>query len=495
MMDIRNLIDLVSNSTTVNESRGLGARKAGEEFVSTTNPEDKIYIDTVVFYPQGGTGYPTYQDTVTNLEQMVKGMRGAYVDLIGKFKQTDRAFGIATFKKPTGEVLAWVKPYKEVKPDPTQNLWDNQTGIPGYRYNSKSAVKTQAGLTPQDILADKNNLNAGKIIQQIAGKLGENSIYTQAAKAVASGQKFPISLPAPQGGSFTAFRDYFCELLHPIALQAGLYTGNAGQAAERFLGNQGFAKCTINFGTDKTEGLSDSILIAADGRKIKVSSKGSAGAEASSRNLLDAANELSSSDPALAKKHADVIALIQDIVKGGQAGAPLILGIRFGFITKEDADDIQNFKKLPPTNMAAVDAMGISENLKKLIKARNTDNPNNLNLYFHSIASVAHPVAEYINNNTKFSAAASEILNNGALIQVYTTATESDGNWVLQGFNTVWPSSTVSEVKFSASKTYYSTGIKGNFTFKIKRGAPRANESVEITRLRIPEDVFGRPRR
>jgi hypothetical protein len=286
MMDIRNLINLVSNDTAITESRGLGARKAGEEFVSATNPEDKIYIDSVVFYPQGEVGYPTYQDTVSALEQVVKNMRGAYVDLIGKFKQTDRAFGIATFKKPTGEVLAWVKPYKEVKPDPTQNLWDNQTGIPGYKYNSKSAVKNQAGLTPQDILADKNNLNAGKIIQQIAGKLGENSIYTQVAKAVAQRQKFPISMPAPQDGSFTAFRDYFCELLHPIALQAGLYTGNAGQAASRFLGNQGFANCTINFGTDKTEGLSDSILIAPDGRKIKVSSKGNAGAEASSRNLL-----------------------------------------------------------------------------------------------------------------------------------------------------------------------------------------------------------------
>jgi hypothetical protein len=94
-------------------------------------------------------------------------------------------------------------------------------------------------------------------------------------------------------------------------------------------------------------------------------------------------------------------------------------------------------------------------------------------MYFHSIAAVAHKVAEYVNKNTKFGQAASEILNNGALIQVYTKATEKGDQWTLVAFDTKWPSDTVTGVSFSASKNYFSTGIKGNFTFKVLRNGAK----------------------
>ena len=41
---MRDLINII----TLTESRGLGARRAGEEFVSTTNPEDKIFINSEI---------------------------------------------------------------------------------------------------------------------------------------------------------------------------------------------------------------------------------------------------------------------------------------------------------------------------------------------------------------------------------------------------------------------------------------------------------------
>jgi hypothetical protein len=102
-------------------------------------------------------------------------------------------------------------------------------------------------------------------------------------------------------------------------------------------------------------------------------------------------------------------------------------------------------------------------------------------MFYHATAAVAHKVAEYVNENTNFSLAASEILNNGALIQVYTKAVERGDTWELQSFDTVWPSDTVTGVKFSASKTYYSTGIKGNFTFKILRGNAKDIEDERST--------------
>ena len=99
---MRNFIDLFSTTEMLTESRGLGARRSGEEFVSTTNPEDKIYVNSVTFYPQGGTAYPTYEAMVAELETVARGIPNADVDLIGKFKPTDRAFGVAVFDRDQG---------------------------------------------------------------------------------------------------------------------------------------------------------------------------------------------------------------------------------------------------------------------------------------------------------------------------------------------------------------------------------------------------------
>jgi hypothetical protein len=61
-------------------------------------------------------------------------------------------------------------------------------------------------------------------------------------------------------------------------------------------------------------------------------------------------------------------------------------------------------------------------------------------------------------------------LNNGALVQVYTKAKQDKDSWVLQSFDTVYPGESIKGVYLSASKNYFSTGIKGNFTFKIDKG-------------------------
>lgn len=470
---IRNYINILDNVLT--ESRGLGARRSGEEFISTSNPNEKIYVDSVRFYPENRTEFSSYQELVDDLKARVNNIPDANVDLIGKFKESDRAYGLAIFNNPEGNKLVYVKPYKSINLDPTQNQWSNQTGIPGFRYNSKSAAKAQAGLTPQDILSRQSNLTPSDIVSQIAEKFGNDSPLTMVAKDVARGVRLPITLDAPPGVSFTAFRDYFCELLHPIALQTGNYKGNAGQAAMKFLNQDSFNGTTINFGTDKTEGLSDSILISDDGKKIKVSSKGAGGAQASAKNLLDAVNELRTSDPELAKKHAEIIDMIQEMVSAGQAGAPLILGVKYGIIDNDDAEVIKSLKGQARITLSSVRNMTLSSKLKKLILERKTDNPENVNLYFHAMAAVAHKVSDHVNNETNFGEAASEILNNGALVQVYTSASEGNSKWTIENFRTVWPSDTVTGVKFSASKTYYSTGIKGNFTFKILK-----NNAVDI---------------
>ena len=476
--------DLIQLLDVLVESRGLAARKAGEEFVSTTDPDDKIYLDSVEFYPQGGGQFADSDECSTEFEALKKSLRRLDLRMAGTFKSNDLGFGVATFTKPGSGKIAWVKPFREIKADPVQNSWSNKDGIPGYRYNGAGGAKAAAALTPQDILTRTSDLTAEDVVQQIAEKFGRESYLTRLAGAIAWGQDLPMAIPAQDDLDFAAFRDYFCELLHPLALQRGTFKGNAGEAAAAFLGSGGFATCVISYGADKTEGLSDSVMTGPDGKQIKVSSKGGAGAHASARNLVDAVKQLPGK---LQRKHAVVINMLERITQAGQAGAPLMLGVEYDIITTKDRTMIESWKNLSLVSLDDVENISMSRKLKKIMtQDRAPQDPNNVNLYYHAIAGVAFKVADHINENTGFSAAAAEILNNGALVQVYTKAKEDGDSWVLQSFDTVWPSKTVAGVKFSAGKTYYSTGIKGNFTFKIVKSGEK-DTSDDADSARVPK--------
>lgn len=465
------LADILDPNLIV-ESRGLAARAPGELFKSTTD-DSAIYFRTIRFWPEGGGSYP-HEDLLAQVLDVQQSMGATKIAWINKPPRVG-GFGIALFDTEDGDILAFGRYFAEVKADPAANHWDNKTGVPGYRYASKAAEKTVAGMTPQDVLSQNQvDLTAEDIVRQISRSLGEFSPLTELARAISSGTPLPITVNGT-GMSFTAFRDYFCELLHPIALQQGLYKGNAGKAAEKFLGPKGFEDCLISFGTTKTEGLSDSIMIDSAGRKIKVSSKGAKGATASVKNLIDAVDEAESAgNTQLLAKHREVVDLIRDVQRAGQRGAPLLLGTRFNIITEKDVAAINEFHNKPPTTLAQLlQNKNLSPNVKKLAQERGTNDPNNLNAYYHLIAAVAHKAAEIVNSDGDFGAAASEILNNTALVQVYTKATQRGNEWILQGFDTEFPSSTVTGVLFKAGKTYYSTGIKGNFTFEILRNKAR----------------------
>jgi hypothetical protein len=94
----------------------------------------------------------------------------------------------------------------------------------------------------------------------------------------------------------------------------------------------------------------------------------------------------------------------------------------------------------------------------------------------HMLSVIAYRVADYVNENTNFGQAASEILNHSALVQMYTEASETADTISITGFRAVYPSDTVSGVLLDASKAYMSTQGKGNFTFKIlKNGAKESD--------------------
>lgn len=456
--------DILDKLAIITESTGLAGRKPGDVFRNAAGEE--ITFNSIQFVPVGGGKLEKSQlDTeIKNIEQQ-----------IGKISwQNARSprtggFALASFVGPTGEFFAG-RYLEQIKPNPTDNFVPNE--VDNYKFAGKAAIKAQAGLSPQDLLKNKNNQTISSIMSQLEASLGKDHPLYGVAQHIASGEKLPYTFRAPTDISFSGFRDYFCEILQPMALQMGLYTGNAGEAAKIFLDGS-FEGTFISFDDSKTAGLSDSIITSEDGRSVKISSKGGSGATASSKNLLDSVDELSKTPDGvnLLRKYSDVIEMLREIRRQGQVGAPLYLGMKFNIIDETDAAAIRNLKNSAPIDLNQIESMGLSEKLMNLALDRDTDTPGKVNLYYHLIAAVAHKAAIEVNDKTDFSKVAATILNNGALIQIYTNAKQGKDNWILNEFQTVYPGESIKGVYFSAGKTYYSTGIKGNFTFKIDKGS------------------------
>ncbi len=464
---MRDLIDTIQKLSILNEATGLAGRKPGDPFASAGG--NTLTFNEINFFPEGGGKY-----TPEELEQALKQIN-QQADIKWQNNKSSKTGGFAIASFSGGKEPVVIGRFLDnVKADPRQNQIDNKFTINGelYSFASKAAQKEQSGLSPLDLLQDRTNQTIPSIMNQLAKNLGTSNPLYAVAHSVAMGESLPLTFKAPAGVSFSAFRDYFCEILQPIALQKGQFTGNATDAADKFLDGT-FEGTFINFGATKTGGLTDSELVTKDGKKLLISSKGGKGAEASSKNLYDEVQKLNGTEDGkkLLSKFAGEVKILTDIVEAGMHGSPLKLGVDLKMITPEEAEQVKGLRNLPKISMQQVDGLKLSDNLKRYAQSRETDNPNSVNIYYHIIAAIAHAVADKVNTSTNFSKAAATILNNGALVQIYTKAREAGENWVLQEFQTVYPSEAIKGVFLSAGKGYYSTDIKGNFTFKIDKSS------------------------
>ena len=126
-----------------------------------------------------------------------------------------------------------------------------------------------------------------------------------------------------------------------------------------------------------------------------------------------------------------------------------------------------------------IDNTKLTKNLKKIYKDRVADDESKVIPLNHLIASIAYKVCNEINLKTNFSEAAADILNNSAFVQMYTEAKKGKGEFIVQGFNTIWPSKLFTQVTLEAQKSYSSTASSsGKLVFNINK-VPKAEPNVE----------------
>ena len=474
MRDLINLID-----TKLTEARGLSARQPGEKFsrVGSKDDQDTVVFQGMNFYPEVGR-YDT-TDELTKMFDRLQKQVGHPIEKINQPRNNGGAFAVAQFDTAVGRRYL-AKFANEIKPVRTQNTFFQTVDIPGnFSQVGARGSKEKVGYKPSDVLTDFKSQTPSSIIAQIGAKFGTESTEYRAAVIFNKSTTFPIVVPAGDM-DFAAFRDYFCEMLQPIALINGMpVKGNANKAAEIFLDGT-YSDCVVSFDENPGGKLYDSLLINPAGKQIKLSSKGAKGAMASSVNLIRSVRELEAAGMTqFREQYADVIDILETIDKGSHDSGPLNLAMQQEMITPDEAQQVMTLKQYAGQPNFDIDKTDLSDNLKAIYKERKADDPSKIVPLNHLVSSIAYKVVNDINMNTNFSDAAADILNNSAFVQMYTEAKKKGDEIIIQGFTTVWPSKLFTEVTLEAQKSYSSTSSSaGKLVFNINK-EPRAELNVE----------------
>jgi len=518
---MRELINLVDS---LDESRGLSAREPGEQYQRTGSSDeaDIITFQGLDFYPKSGA-YDTMEKMMAVYDKL-SAQLDPPPEPVNQPTGRTRAFGLAKFDTAVGPRYL-VKFAQDIKSVRTANTFWQTKDIPGdFSQVSARGAKEKVGYKPSDVLTQFKSQTPDSIYQQIVAKFGADSPLTRATDIFMAADSFPIIIPG-EGIDFAGFRDYFCEMLQPIALIKGMpVSGNAGKAAEIFLGGD-YSDCVVSFNEGVSGALYDSLMVAPNGRQIKLSSKGAKGAMASVINLLKSAQELQEAGMTeLVSQYQDVIDILEIINRGDHNSGPLELAVKFDLIKSNDISKIMSLEQYGATKRFDIAQVpGITKNLVKIYNDRTANDASKIVPLNHMVASIAYKVADYVNLNTDFSDAAADILNNSAFVQMYTEAGKKGTDIILKGFRTVWPSKLFTEVTLEAEKSYSSTtSSAGKMVFNINKepksvpnvdhssgGAPgtdaniadyvpaRTNIKAADTRLSKPADdaALGRKRR
>lgn len=473
MRDLINLLD------SITESRGLSARKPGEMYSRGETDDDKIVFKSLTFYPEVGS-YATaseFMDAWMDVERAA----GHPIEKVNQPNASMRAFGIAAFDTAVGtRYLA--KFTRDIKPVRTQNTFFQTKDIPGgFGQTDARGSKEKAGYKPSDVLTNFKKQTPKSILAQIGERFTTESPEYRAAATIMNSSTFPVAVDG-EGMDFKGFRDYFCEMLQPcVLINGGEVQGNAGEAAALFMGRNGFAGCTVSFNTNVSGELYDSLLVSPEGKQIKLSSKGAKGAMASSVNLLVALRELEAAGmPQFAQNYPEVVDILKTIDKGDHNSGPLNLAVQLGIITPDEISQVMSLKQSAGDPNFDIKKTKLSKNLKQLYQDRNAEDPSKIVPLNHLVSSIAYKVCNEINLKTNFSEAAADILNHSAFVQMYTDASKAkDGEFVIQGFRTIWPSKLFTEVTLEAQKSYSSTASSGGkLVFNINK-EPKAIDNVE----------------
>lgn len=479
MRDLINKLLGLETKHIITEGVGLARRKSGDVF---KNSEGKtLSFNSLVFYPERGS----FTDTAAMDLALEKIQQGLSAPINWTNQQAKNlGFAVAHFTDDAGQDVYLGRYFKLISADRLANNFPHNAIPGGFTFSSKVGEKEHAGYKPSEILSKKfDNLSPSDIFEQIVAKFGENSDESNAFSVFLAARDFPVKIPRGNMNS-EAFKQYFCEILQPIAFIKGMTIGGTADAGiAAYIGKTtSLAGASISFNAGATGGLSDSTLTAVNGKVIKISTKEGAGAMASVKNLIDSLREIDSTKygKTIRKQYPEEIRVIEILEKGTHYTGPLELAKFYNIINDSEMQQVMNVR---------AKNLGLDDDIigKELISNRLENWYNELLdarkgspvIPHHALMFIiANKVCDYVNNRTSFGNAGSDILNHSAVLQVYTSASVSDTHITINGFSADYPGDAVTGIKLTCDKSYWTTGENGKITFKILKNNEKFRKPV-----------------
>lgn len=440
------------------EAKGFFGRKPGDPYVHTSGITAEFKDIVAIPAPkQGVFASPEQRDAwIKNFETKVLRDKIQWVNQ----PRNNLAIAIATLQTSDGDQIIWGR-YINTTKGVLTGKWDNKEIPAGWKLNTASAQKLSVGYDPQTLVGVGTSFaNIDQAIQTIKGKIKgveHQKQLTEALDALRQGQSPVFKGMASQ---MPALRDYFGEIITPIALASGIISGDAELARKEVL-KSSWAKCKVRWPMSKTHNLVDSVFQSARGIDLGISSKGGAGAKASAKNIYDAIEKARTTSPQLVKTYKQVVSMINIINTLSAVDAPLELGVAFGIINAQAGQDCRN--------MINVGTNKLPGKYAKLCSNYAADTTNkNYNAGLHLLSSIAKHVADRLNSMPKMSEGIQAFMNQASIVQIYLDMKVKGQDAVVTGFRSVYPPNFEGTMIIDAGKSYYATQKPSKFAFGFK---------------------------
>lgn len=449
------------------ESKGLFGRIPDDPYVKDDG--SKAVFKSIIGMPdmqQGGGQFPSVEERDEAIAEFEKNFNGE-IEWTNKPDAGSLAFGIAELHSADGDkTMYWGRYFRIMKAN-MMSAWPNASVPQGWKLATKGAAKMDQGLEPQALIKTNNLFKGPESVIRAVGQNSKPDNKDMLVKALEDSANGQLAVFPGQREIETAIRDYFGEIMGPVAMMGGAVTGQAEDARQELGGGAEWKDMSIRWPQGMNEPLVDSKFFAPNGTEIGISSKGGVGASASVKNLHDGIVKATGSskpeDKKLLTEHEYVVDIVTTIQKESSKDGPFALGEKFGLTTPQLRDEVIQYQKNGKKEMTDV-----SEEAAKLMQGINFSPTNTVGFNTGNAitSAVAKKVAQHVNSDKRFSQGALALLNNASIIQLYTKTGVKGDDVSVKGYQAVYPPNFQGTIGLDGGKNYYSSRIGGKFAFK-----------------------------
>jgi len=440
------------------EAKGFFGRRPGDPYVHSDGITAEFKQVTTFPTPKQAT-YASAEERdqyVANLEKKVLHDKIIWVNKPGN----NKAFAVAQLQTSDGDAVYWGR-YINTTQGVLTGKWANNEIPAGWKLNTATSQKLSTGYDPQTLVGVGTSFpNIDQALLTIKTKLKNVQHEKQLSEALAAVRRGQLPVFKGMASQMPALRDYFGEILTPVALASGVIGGDADLARKDVL-NSPYAKCKVRWPMSKTHNLVDSVFQSAKGMDLGISSKGGNGAKASAKNIYDAIEKARTTNPGLIKTYKKVVNAINIINTLTALDAPLELGLAFGIIDPRTAVDCRNMINTGVNRLPARYAKLCSNFSPELTN-------KNYNAGLHLLSSIAKHVANKLNAIPNMSEGIKAFMNQSSIVQIYLDMKVQGQDAVVTGFRSIYPPNFEGTMIIDAGKSYYATMKPSKFAFGFK---------------------------